>query len=485
MAAPGPANGEMGPDLMGSSIFGVGYSALKPPGIAAAWADSGIRSIKQPFIHWQFAEPVKPKNKHKYRWMLLDRIVREYQRHGFCIQMEFTTKSKWASKPLKNKLLDIRGAGTASTAPMPEHEQDFADWVQALVERYDGDGVKDMPGLKFPTLYYEFASEAQHEAIWQGTTEEYCKTLKIAYEAIKRANPNAKMILCGLAFGDLFDDMPSDDEATRRFKSVASAGRRDQEFIDAVLKQTDYYDIVEFHYNRDYLGIYKTVEYIRRFTDKPIWAGDATSAPFLQALKNVSFNPFCPPEKGKALYEKIVAKDPETVAWFRREQARLTTKKFVVAAEMDLKKVMIELTAIWKATKGVGMFHQNFHVQNMLDENLQPLPVFLTLQILVEKIDGYTSVKRLNVGDKEIFAYQFTVKEKPVYVFWYEDRHHQLPGEKEGNRKIEFDIGSDQALVTQIATDMDLKPPHGETRQTAKGKLPLNITETPIFVEPI
>jgi len=487
MAAPRPTGQPVPIDssMMETSIFGLGYAGVKPPGLAEAWSRTGVRCIKLANVQWQFLEPRPPsKRGHMYRWNLMDMIVREYQHYGFNIQPELKSKSRWGSKPLQNKLLDIRGAGIASTFPKTDRIKDFEDFIQAVVERYDGDGVDDMPGLRAPILYYEIESEAQHEATWQGTAEEYIRMLRIGRQAALRANPDVKIILAGINLGDIYDDFPTPGVVAQRFAEILKARRRDREFIDATLKAEDAYDIVEFHYNRDYTGIYGTVEHIRKFTNKTIWAGDATSAPYLQALPGIDFNPYCPRERGKEFYEKIVAGDREVAAWFRAEQARLTAKKFICAAEMGLKKVNMQFTAPWKPTAGVGTFHQNFFVMNMVEQDLSPLPVYYTIKTLVEKIDGFTAVQRLDLGHKGFYAYRFTVDGKPVYALWLEDGVQQMPGEKQASREAELDIGAGQARVTVIVTDLEQTQPRSQIMPTSKGKLSLSVTETPVFVEP-
>ncbi len=46
-----------------------------------------------------------------------------------------------------------------ATAYVPTDMQAYTAWVGALVERYDGDGVDDMPGLRAPIRYWEVDNE--------------------------------------------------------------------------------------------------------------------------------------------------------------------------------------------------------------------------------------------------------------------------------------------------------------------------------------
>ena len=79
----------------------------------------------------------------------------------------------------------------------------YASWVTATVERYDGDGVDDMPGLEYPLRHWEVANEPSMQtpqlANFQGNSADYLELLKITYEAIKSADPSAVVFLGGQA----------------------------------------------------------------------------------------------------------------------------------------------------------------------------------------------------------------------------------------------------------------------------------------------
>ena len=49
----------------------------------------------------------------------------------------------------------------------------YARLVRDVVERYDGDGQNDMPGLLFPVLHYQVGNEYYNELYWGGTADEY------------------------------------------------------------------------------------------------------------------------------------------------------------------------------------------------------------------------------------------------------------------------------------------------------------------------
>lgn len=73
------------------------------------------------------------------------------------------------------------------------------------MERYDGDGINDMPRLKRPVIYFELGNEVDYKREVFGlnhgymTPEEYVrKRLIPGYKAAKAANPNCIVMGAGL-----------------------------------------------------------------------------------------------------------------------------------------------------------------------------------------------------------------------------------------------------------------------------------------------
>lgn len=92
---------------------------------------------------------------------------------------------------------------------LPDDLDAYGAWVQQLVERYDGDGVEDMPGLEARVVAWEIDNEPDlHNAspprgvepddIVSGfqTPQEYATVLLATERAIRRADPQA-MVLSG------------------------------------------------------------------------------------------------------------------------------------------------------------------------------------------------------------------------------------------------------------------------------------------------
>ena len=91
---------------------------------------------------------------------------------------------------------------------------EFVQFMQAAVERYDGDGVDDAPDglvVKYFELWNEpDAGGSPSGGGWGDYGERYGEMLKAIYPVVKAANPNAQVVIGGLAY-DFFTDRPGGD----------------------------------------------------------------------------------------------------------------------------------------------------------------------------------------------------------------------------------------------------------------------------------
>ncbi|MFA6963517.1 MAG: hypothetical protein WC227_02265 [Patescibacteria group bacterium] len=86
----------------------------------------------------------------------------------------------------------------------------YKKWITAMVERYDGDGIKDMAGLTMPIKHWEVMNEPDLSSpdgidrlkFWKDTPEAYGTLLINTSEAIKAADSEAKVVIAGAAGGN-------------------------------------------------------------------------------------------------------------------------------------------------------------------------------------------------------------------------------------------------------------------------------------------
>ena len=135
-------------------------------------------------------------------------------------------------------------AAAVGTGPLnSDSREDLANFMAALVERYDGDGLDDAPGSPV-VLYWEMYNEPDSNSNvndsgflppvgWGDVGEEYAFMLEEVYTAVKTANPNAKVVFGGIAYD--------------WFKS--EGGKFVDSFLEDVLNAGggDYFDVMNFH----------------------------------------------------------------------------------------------------------------------------------------------------------------------------------------------------------------------------------------------
>src|SRR5690606_7456316 len=128
-------------------------------------------------ISWAGAEPTNtaPDN---YNWAGIDSVAAVVGQGCYNMVMTILGNPSWAAP-------DAEGVIPAENLP------EFAEFMGALVERYDGDGVDDAPGspqIHYFELYNEpDAGPAGTMERWGEHGKEYAAMLKAIYPAMKAA----------------------------------------------------------------------------------------------------------------------------------------------------------------------------------------------------------------------------------------------------------------------------------------------------------
>ena len=157
------------------------------------------------------------------------------------------------------------------------YEQNY-DYVYHVVERYDGDGDKDMPGLRRPVRFFEVGNEVDNPIMTdeiQLTPENYVSNyLMAAYRAAKDVNPNTVVMNAGLSM-EIGPKLGKNKYVTK--------------YLDDMLKtikkkkgpQNNYYmDVLALHYYRQdqnpeyFLDSYhELITLLKKYDieSKPIW----------------------------------------------------------------------------------------------------------------------------------------------------------------------------------------------------------------------
>lgn len=520
MASGSPANG--------SGAFGFGIEYLMPsphdlPALMNQYSEIGATWSKfnGPGTSWNDLEPSPPVHgRHTYRWDNVDRMVLAAQKAGFKnLLVVLKSNSKWGTERRKSRgILETISAirGMVSTPPASaKHLQHYQDYVLSFVERYDGDGKDDMPGLLYPILDYEIETEAQHKVYWLGTAEEYVTILKAASNAVKKANPAARVILSGMTFWDIFDGGPKSDEEIHRLVAelpqkfpqgdvrhgFGDEFRDQMDFNARILQEKNAFDVVEFHLLSYYTSIPGAVKWIRdqmhkNGYEKPVWMGDAGAVFIPCTNKKGLLAPWstytllseAPYDNGDRLFEVLVSKKngyglrySDVERWFRAEQASLLVKVLVTAMAEG-----VEGSNWWTWKDEPALLKANGPGKSwslcglMDDDNKEKRPAFYTYKLLIQKIGRFSSVEKLSVS-RDIMTYRFAVGNRSIYVVWSTSERPRQPGDLGKSQAIDMRslLKTPSVTITHIVTDPLTTDPPREVRSPVQ----VMVTETPIFVE--
>ncbi len=279
-----------------SFLGNLGHSELRGPVLKTTATDRtnyldavqalGVHSIRETFMNWSDIEPVRGGG---YLLDAFDDIATKASERGIEIEALCYPFPDWATgHPAASPGKKFVFMGDL---PKRQYERDFRKFVRKMVSRY-GMGPGSL-GLKVPIRHWIFFNEPD---ICRVDARDYASWLKVFYEAVKSADPSARVVAPGLASPGV---------------NLAGDTRLKPIFLDQVLEAAElqgphypYFDVLDFHnYPKGY-GIHPNVYALnaaygyvskslrRRHIDVPIWldeTGDNAKDFNLQAERVVKY----------------------------------------------------------------------------------------------------------------------------------------------------------------------------------------------------
>ncbi len=415
-----------------ASQFGVQWYGDVSTEMVDKVVDAGARWVRWQ-IAWHWVEPndTTPAN---YDWSRIDASVTNAADRDIQLLITLAGQPAWAALYSMGPVTDTA---------------DLVEFVGALVERYDGDGVDDAPGsprVRYFELYnepdnasVEIAKKGTH-GYWGRQGAEYASLLQTLYPVIKAASPQAQLVFGGLAL-DWFEEQ---------------GGPFVKRFLDDVLTACqghDCFDAMNFHY----------YPYFRSYWE-PYGADIMGKAAYVrQRLAAHGFGDaplFCT-ETGWS-----------GARWGNDElQSRYPAKGYVRAQAANLGMV------IWYAlTDGV-----DHNLPGLMTQDLHPKPAFAAYRVMNEMLDGVVYRRALTTaetGDARLVGYVFERNGKRLDVVWSED-------------DTPFDDTDDPVLpLTVDARALRVVDKFGgETRLSdaddgvIDGRIVLNVGGSPLYLE--
>ena len=347
-------------------------------------------------IFWDKVEPVSG----QFRWDETDAIIGELLGNGLKVLVTIRSYSRWASP--KSKVITGKRKKwrkyKVSGMPSDKHISSYGKFVQSLVERYDGDDdFGDLPPSaemkkairRNPIKYWQIENEPGGRDInkgskfWNGTAEELARLTIMAFDAMKKADPDANVVLSGFGYN-----------AMRKCRYGGYPDRMLQ-----MLKNKGYHvDVFDIHNYRDVKTIYEQAADVRRLLGKygfartKIW------------MTETDFN-------WRNLTLGISRKT------YSEHRAISMVKRHVTAFSLGVEKIFQ-----WKLTDSKGASWppkkraEFTRFRGIYDENLNSKPILSTYQLMISKLDGFTSAEEISKAPNRVF--RFMVRGNWLFAAW-------------------------------------------------------------------
>ncbi|UCD28999.1 MAG: hypothetical protein JSV03_00505 [Planctomycetota bacterium] len=190
----------------------------------------GVPLVRDSLMNWSRIQPTRD-GVYDFAWS--DAIVRQANKRRVDILALFDRIPPWAFVGM-----DVQAVRTRM--PARADADAFAVFVKRFVERYDGDGIGDMPGLRQSIGGYEFINGIEDVRV-----EEYVWWLKLFYQTVKSADAKATVVLGSFTSPGLRRIDFGEGDYHTYFERLLS---------NPALQGADYpyFDVVGFHNYPDY-----------------------------------------------------------------------------------------------------------------------------------------------------------------------------------------------------------------------------------------
>jgi len=484
----------------GRNMF-FGFNFLNADNVYAL-ADFGITYFPVQYrITWYNIE----QEKGVYNWTSIDNDVMWHQSFDADSMIVFT--SLWNAfgekrQQIENKLAEImveqnmslndawiyfhrdfNGIEQYDLNPDPNDPNDerlitLLEFTKLAVERFDGDGIDDAPGLVYPIKYWHLINEFPgpgHPPLF------IAQIYKEMSAAIREADPEAKIVLPGLYTGPtgrifaFADGYIQDEEAGVRNSIKYSRETVLQDTglawtkagYEAILREAaDYFDVIDIH-------LYHEKEtFLEGFLDylMDIMAENGTSKPI--TISEGKHGPF----KNPAGYV-----GPQGDNWFGpwtpAEHAEFVVKTNVMLAAKGVKRRQFGIgggqgDGYWQGPWSVlGLIQKGTGIKN---------PAYYTFKLFIERAREFMNVQDVSPGGS-IRVFRITTLAGTVYTAW------DINGESEKYEPTDLSqvlsFQGENVKITYIVTALDVNndPIEIPSETVLKTGVPTGLT--PVFIE--
>lgn len=350
---------------------------------------------------------------------------------------------------------------------MPVDTAKYLAFVKAVVERYDGDGIDDMPGLQNPIKYWMVGNEPSVLR-----AKDFAELQRITYTAIKEACSDCVVLIGGVA------GMPPAD------KYISDFNIHYKPILDTLAGK--YVDIMDFHWygnaTGDYRGAKDAYNYIRSvlnadgFPNIPIWITEMGS--YSGDPKEVPQNP------------------TDWLPQTERQQALDYLKRFVYPLSFGVKKIFpaFGLMEGFKYDSGyfdyTGLIYDGWGTGD-LGLGVKKLSYY-TYKKMTEILEGsdWNTIQTIQESG-DVYIYKFIKSGKPIYVAWWDYFNDVTYTPGKTKQATIINIQGNSVLITEavpmFSSGKDVTDYSTafktETKSITGGQVTIVLGDSPVFVE--
>lgn len=389
------------------------------------------------YMFWFLAQP--DLNSPRYDWSKYDQLMQSTPAN---------IQTLWNISTAPDPLREPQNPYTHPGSYMPRDPEAYQAFVRAAVERYNGDGRNDMPGLQSPIKFWQVANEPD-----LGPNRDYARFVALTYQAIKEADPEAKVLIGGVSgFAPVEQYLRDFDNRFAPF--LRELGGK-------------YVDIFAFHFmgvaGTDYLGYKPVLEHIRRTLascgfppDMEIWStetGTYSGSPTPVAPLN--FRPFPPQSEA--------------------DQAADLFKRYIYGVRSGIKRLFWAFGLV-EGFKHDGSF---FDYTGIVTPDGRKKLAYHTLKLMTRKLADadWNALCPVQEHQDSTFVYRIPQKSgSPIHVAW---KDNAAGGEV--SLTIPDLSGVDEVKVTSALTDQGGNP-RSRVVRVDNGVLRVDLS-CPVFIE--
>ena len=154
-----------------------------------------VRPHPGPFI-WNGIE----REKGVFSWEAADKYIVYAQEHNQKTIATIWPHANWEQKSCKRKKARSPfGRKFTKYLSKPCSMEDYKNFLIKVVDRYDGDGKNDMPGLTKPIIHWQIMNEPEFKMFFKGTEDDFVEIFNFSSKLIKSKQKDAVIIMAGAA----------------------------------------------------------------------------------------------------------------------------------------------------------------------------------------------------------------------------------------------------------------------------------------------